>query len=156
MRVNVLFRLFSVCILLLDTISPFESHLLFDLSLKFAVLYGNAILKQCKNVPTSASKEEFTSKQLYTPFQTSLDSRCLNSSVLLCVNCLLTTVFVLLFFLSIFISTICARWSERPKSTTTVLNTGISLYVMITSIRDSVEGVILVGDLNCIRHIIAL
>ena len=98
MRVNVVFRLIRVCILLLDTISPFESHLLFDLSLKFTLLYGNAILKQCKNVPKNASKEEFTSKQLYTSFQTSLDSRCLNSSILLCVNCLLTTVLVLLFF----------------------------------------------------------
>jgi len=64
MRVNVLFRLFSVCIRLLDTVSPFESHLLFDLLLKFTVLYGNAILKQCKNVPKNASKEEFTFNQL--------------------------------------------------------------------------------------------
>jgi len=29
-------------------------------------------LKQCKNVPKNASKEQFTSKQLYTSFQTSL------------------------------------------------------------------------------------
>ena len=55
---------------------------------------------------------------------------------------------VLLFFLPIFIFTNCVRWSERPKSTTAVPNTGISLYVMITSIRDSVEGVVLVGDLT--------
>ena len=70
MRVNVLFRLFSVCILLLDTIIPLESHLLFDLSLKFILLYGNATLKQCKNVLKYASKEEFISKKLYTSFQT--------------------------------------------------------------------------------------
>ena len=85
----------------------------------------------------NASKEQFTSKQLYTSFQTTLDSRCLNPSILLCMNCLLTT----FFFKPIFISTVCARWSERPKSTTAVLNTRISLYVMITSIRDSVQGV---------------
>jgi len=135
-RVNVLFRLFGVCILLLETIGPFESHLLFDLSLKFTLLYGNAILKQCKNVPKNASKEEFASKQLYTSFHNSLDSRCLNPSILFCVNCLLTTVLVHLFLLPIFIFIICARWSEKPKSTTAVLNTGISLFVMITSIRD--------------------
>ena len=72
MRVNILFRLFSVCNLLLDTISAFESQILFYLSLKFALLYGNAILNQCKNVPKNASKEKFTSKQLYRSFQTSL------------------------------------------------------------------------------------
>jgi len=72
------------------------------------------------------------------------------------VNCLLTTVFVLLFFLPIFIFTICARWSEKPKSTTAVLNIGISLYVMITSIRDSVEGGNSGRGSYCIHHIIAL
>jgi len=71
-RVNALFSLFSVCILLLDTISAFASQILFALSFKFIVLYGNAILKQCKNVPKNASKEKFTSKQLYISFQISL------------------------------------------------------------------------------------
>ena len=148
MRVNVLFRLFSVCNLLLDTVSLFESHLLFDLSLKFAFLYGKDILKQCKNVPKNASKEEFTSKQLYTSFQTSLDSRCLNSSTLLCVNCLLATVFVLLFFFTNNYFHYLCKVVREAQVYNTVLNTGISLYVMITFIRDSVEGVILVGDLT--------
>ena len=148
MRVNVLFRLFRVCILLLQTISPFETHLLFDLSLKFTFLYGNVILKQGKNVSKNASKEEFTSKQLYTSFHNSLDSRCLNSSIVWYVNCLLTIVLILLFLLPIFILTICARLSDKPKSTIAVLNTGISLFGMLTSVGDSVEGVILVGVLT--------
>ena len=40
MRVNVLFKLLRVRILLLDTISPFDNHLLFGLSPKFTFLYG--------------------------------------------------------------------------------------------------------------------
>ena len=121
----------------------------FYLIFPFTVLYGNATLKQCKNVPKMLLNNSLhLSNYIYISFQTSLDSRCLNPSKLLCVNCLLTTVFVLLFFSPLLISTICARRSEATKSTTAVLNIGISLYVMITSIRNSVEGVILVGDLT--------
>jgi len=63
------------------------------------------------------------------------------------VNFLLTTVFVLLFFTIIYFHNLCEVVREA-NSTTAVLNTGISLYVIITSIRDSVDGVILVVDLT--------
>ena len=115
MRLNVLFRLFRVCILLLETISPFESHLLFDLSFKFTLLYGNAILKQCKNVPKNVSKEQFTSKQLYISFHNNLDSRCLNSSILLCVNCLLSTVEFSYFFYQ-YLFSLFVRGGQRSLS----------------------------------------
>ena len=62
MRVKVLFRLFKFFILLLDTINPFESHLLFITSLNFTLLYGNAISKQYKKISKNAFKEEFTSE----------------------------------------------------------------------------------------------
>jgi len=61
-RVNFLYRLFKICILLLETINPFESHLLFITSLNFTLLYGNAISKQYKKISKNAFKEEFTSE----------------------------------------------------------------------------------------------
>ena len=64
MRVTVLFKLFRVCSLLVETISPFESHFLFVLSRKFTLLNGNAILKQCRKVAKNASREKLASEQL--------------------------------------------------------------------------------------------
>jgi hypothetical protein len=64
MRVPVLFKLFRVCSLLLEIISPLESHFLFGLSRKFTPLNGNAILKQCRKIGKNASREKFTSEQL--------------------------------------------------------------------------------------------
>jgi hypothetical protein len=63
-RVTVLFKLFRVCSLLLETIRSFESQLLFGLSHKLTFFNGNAILKQCRKVSKNASREEFTSEQL--------------------------------------------------------------------------------------------
>jgi hypothetical protein len=64
MRVTVLFKLFRVCNLLLETIRSFESQILFGLLCMFTLFKGNAILKQSREVSKNASREEFTSEQL--------------------------------------------------------------------------------------------
>ena len=109
---------------------------------------GLVVSRQKRKIYVCAFKEEFTSEGSNTSFHDSLDGKFLNLSILLFVNCLLRIILFLLFPLSVFIFTSCTMWVEKPKSTTDTPGSKLSLFVTITSIKDSELGVILFGDLT--------
>ena len=148
-RVKFLFRLFKIFIFLLELIKPFESQLLFLITFNFYLLYGIVVSRENRKISINAFKELFTSLWLNMLFRYSSDSKFLNSYILLLLfaNCLLRTILSLLFPLPVYIFTTCARWSEKPKCATDSCSSELSLFVTVSSIKDSELGVILVGDL---------